>query len=171
MSAPPAPRDLGSGLVLRWATPADAGRLAESQAEGFRDAPDAAPNPWDRALLRELTSGRHPLVGIEDFACVEDTASGKIVASSCLMHGEWEYDGIPFRIGRPEHVVTDHNYRNRGLIRAIFEGGVEHGLFPLRVWNQQRLDLFEQFVARVGFRVGSLVDLCEKFAQLVVFAL
>jgi GNAT superfamily N-acetyltransferase len=131
MSAPPAPRDLGSGLVLRWATPADAERLAESQAEGFRDAPDAPPNPWDRALLRELTSGRHPLVAIEDFVFVEDTASGKIVASSCLMHGEWEYDGIPFRIGRPEHVVTDPDYRNRGLIRAIFgalhERSAAHG--------------------------------------------
>ncbi|MFN8513900.1 MAG: GNAT family N-acetyltransferase [Chloroflexia bacterium] len=120
MSAPAAPRDLGSGLVLRWATPADAERIAESQAEGFRDSPDAPPNPWDRALLRELTSGRHPLVQAEDFVIVEDTRSGKIVASACLMHGEWEYDGLPFRIGRPEHVVTDHSYRNRGLIRAIF---------------------------------------------------
>lgn len=131
MSAPAASRDLGSGLVLHWATPADAERIAESQSEGFRDAEDAPPNPWDRALLRELTSGRHPLVGIEDFVYVEDTASGKIVASSCLMHGEWEYDGVPFRIGRPEHVVTDPDYRNRGLIRAIFgalhERSAAHG--------------------------------------------
>ena len=53
MSAPDEPRDLGGGLVLRQATPADAARLAESQAHGFRDAPDAPPNPWDRALLLE----------------------------------------------------------------------------------------------------------------------
>jgi GNAT superfamily N-acetyltransferase len=131
MSTPAAPRDLGSGLVLRWATPADAERIAESQSEGFRDGPDDPPNPWDRALLRELTSGRHPLVGIEDFVYVEDTDNGKIVASSCLMHGQWEYDGIPFLIGRPEHVVTDPEYRNRGLIRAIFgalhERSAAHG--------------------------------------------
>jgi GNAT superfamily N-acetyltransferase len=131
MSAPAAPRDLGSGLVLRWATPADAERIAETQSEGFRNAPDDPPNPWDRALLRELTSGRHPLVGIGDFVYVEDTSNGKMVASSCLMHGQWEYDGIPFRIGRPEHVVTDPAYRNRGLIRAIFgalhERSAAHG--------------------------------------------
>lgn len=120
MSAPGEPRDLGGGLVLRQATPADAARLAESQAHGFRDAPDAPPNPWDRALLLELMSGRHPLVQPEDFVCVEETASGKIVASSCLMHATWEYDGIPFAVGRPENVVTDADYRNRGLIRAIF---------------------------------------------------
>jgi GNAT superfamily N-acetyltransferase len=131
MSAPAAPRDLGSGLVLRWATPADAERIAESQSAGFRNALDDPPNPWDRALLRELTSGRHPLVGIDDFVYVEETATGAMVASSCLMHGRWEYDGIPFPIGRPEHVVTDPAYRNRGLIRAIFaalhERSAAHG--------------------------------------------
>ena len=131
MSAPAPARDLGDGLILRWATPADADRLAESQAYGFRDAPDDPPNPWDRALIRELMSGRHPLVQPEDFVLVEDTANDKIVASSCLMHGQWEYDGIPFLVGRPEHVVTDADYRNRGLIRAIFgalhERSAAHG--------------------------------------------
>lgn len=113
-------RDLGAGLTLRWATPADLVRIAEAQSYSWRGSPDDPPHAWDRALITELMSGRHPLVQPEDFVYVEDTTNGKIVASSCLMHGEWTYDGIPFLVGRPEHVVTDPEYRNRGLIRAIF---------------------------------------------------
>ena len=131
MSAPAGPGSLGDNLVLRWATPADAARLAESQAYGFRHALDEPPSPRHRAMILSMMGGRHPLVGSEDFAYIEDTGSGKIVASSCLMHQRWEYDGIPFAVGRPEMVVTDPDYRNRGLIRAIFaalhERSAAHG--------------------------------------------
>jgi predicted N-acetyltransferase YhbS len=120
MSGPTAPRDLGDGLVLRWATSVDVERVAEFNALAFRDEPDQGPLPWDRAVTRELMSGRHPLVGAEDYVYVEATATGAIVASSCLMRQRWEYEGIPFDVGRPEHVATDPGYRNRGLIRAIF---------------------------------------------------
>lgn len=120
MSDPIAPRDLGNGLVLRWATLADRERIAEFNALAFRDEPEQGSLPWDRAVIRELMGGRHPLVGAEDFVYVEDTATGAVVSSSCLMRQRWEYEGIPFDVGRPEHVATDPAYRNRGLIRAIF---------------------------------------------------
>ena len=120
MSDSAAPRDLGGGLLLRWATADDTERIAEFNARAFRDEQEQAPLPWDRALIRELMSGRHPLVGADDFVLVEDRATGAVVSSACLMWQRWEYEGIPFEVGRPEHVATDPDYRNRGLIRAIF---------------------------------------------------
>ena len=113
-------RDLRGGLILRWATVADSDRLAEFNAHAFRDEQAQPPNPWDRARIRELMSGRHPLVGAEDFVLVEDSATGAVVSSACLMWQRWEYEGIPFEVGRPEHVATDPDYRNRGLVRATF---------------------------------------------------
>ncbi len=80
MSGPTAPRDLGNGLVLRWATLADRERIAEFNAFAFRDEPDQGPLPWDRAVIRELMGGRHPLVGAADFVYVEDTATGAVVS-------------------------------------------------------------------------------------------
>ncbi|MEO7000265.1 MAG: GNAT family N-acetyltransferase, partial [Ktedonobacterales bacterium] len=68
-----------------------------------------------------MMSGRHPLIGPIDFALVEDTNAGKIVASTCLLSQVWRYADLRIPIGRPEIVATDPDYRRRGLIRAIFE--------------------------------------------------
>jgi Acetyltransferase (GNAT) domain len=74
-------------------------------------------------LMRELMSGMHPVMGAGDFALVEDTRKqgNSLVACTCLWRHTWEYEGIPFGIGRPEIVATDPAYRNRRLIRAIFD--------------------------------------------------
>jgi len=114
------PQDLGGGLVLRWATAADRERLAEFNAQAFRNEEADAPQASYRAATLEMMSGRHPLIGAEDFAYVEDTATSAIVSSACLLRQQWEYEGIPFVVGRPEYVATDAAYRNRGLIRALF---------------------------------------------------
>jgi predicted acetyltransferase len=37
------------------------------------------------------------------------------------MRHKWEYGGIPFGVGRPEIVASDPGYRERGLVRAVFE--------------------------------------------------
>ena len=68
-------------------------------------------------------SGTHPVMGAGDFALVEDTRKqgNSLVACTCLWRHTWEYEGIPFGIGRPEIVATDPAYRNRRLIRAIFD--------------------------------------------------
>ncbi len=113
-------RALGDGLVVRWSTPKDAEGLARLSAEAFRDEESDPPNNYFGNWIYDLMSGRHPLAGPGDFALVEDTRTGEIVAGAVLMRQTWEYDGIPFPVGRPEAVATKVAYRNRGLIRAIF---------------------------------------------------
>jgi len=121
LSAPDYRRELGGGLVLRWSTSADLERLIQLYSDVFRDKQDSPPSPRMQAWVRDLMSGRHPLLGPGDFALVEDIERGIAVAATCLMHQEWEYDGVPFPVGRPEIVATLAEYRERGLVRAIFE--------------------------------------------------
>jgi predicted N-acetyltransferase YhbS len=114
-------RALDGGLLLRWSTVKDTERLARLCAEAFRDEEADPPNTYFGHWVEDLMSGRHPLADPGDFALVEDTATGEIVACAVLMRQTWTYDGIAFPVGRPEAVATKMAYRNRGLIRAIFE--------------------------------------------------
>ncbi len=116
-------RDLGEGLILRWSTPRDTEDIAQLTSSVFRDKADEPLNTPLANLMRELMSGRHPVMGPGDFALVEDTQKqgNPLVACTCLWRHTWEYEGIPFGVGRPEIVATDPAYRNRRLIRAIFE--------------------------------------------------
>src|SRR5262245_53374955 len=121
MDNPAYRRDLGGGLVLRWSTAADADAIGQLYGFVFRGKPEEPLNASMMAWERDLMSGRHPLIGSGDFALVEDTDGGKIVAATCLLRQTWEYEGIAFPVGRPEIVATLPEFRNRGLIRAIFE--------------------------------------------------
>jgi GNAT superfamily N-acetyltransferase len=114
-------RELEDGLVLRWSTADDADRIAQLFGQVFRDRPDEPPNPSIPIWARHMMSGRHPLITPHDFALVEDTRTGAVVAATCLLAQAWEYAGIRFTIGKPEVVATDPAYRRRGLIRAVFE--------------------------------------------------
>ncbi len=116
-------RDLGDGLLLRWSTSSDTEGIVQLVGSVFRERADAPANLPLGNLMRELMSGRHPLMGPGDFALVEDTRKqgNPLVACTCLWRHTWEYEGLPFRVGRPEIVATDPAYRHRGLIRAIFE--------------------------------------------------
>ncbi len=116
-------RDLGNGLILRWSTPRDSEEIAHLASTVFRDSAEAPLNILLANLIRELMSGNHPLMGPGDFAIVEDTQRKEhpIVACTCFWSQTWEYEGIPFHFGRPEIVATDPAYRNRGLVRALFE--------------------------------------------------
>jgi GNAT superfamily N-acetyltransferase len=114
-------RELGDGLVLRWSTADDTERLVQLYSMVFREEPAEPPDTTIAAWTRDLMSGRHPLIGPTDFALVEDTRRGAVVAGTCLLSQVCEYGGIPFPMGRPELVATDEAYRNRGFIRAIFE--------------------------------------------------
>ena len=116
-------RDLGGGLLLRWSTSDDTENIAELVSLVFRDREDEPLNNPLEHLMRELMSGTHPVMGPGDFALVEDThkQGNPLVACTCLWRHTWEYEGIPFRIGRPEIVASDPAYRNRRLIRAIFD--------------------------------------------------
>jgi hypothetical protein len=116
-------RDLGDGLLLRWSTASDTENIAQLVSFVFRDRADEPLNKPLGHLMRELMSGTHPLMGPGDFALVEDVhkQGNPLVACTCLWRHTWEYEGIPFGIGRPEIVATDPAYRNRRLIRAIFD--------------------------------------------------
>jgi Acetyltransferase (GNAT) domain len=116
-------RDLGDGLILRWSTPDDTEKIANLSGHVFREKEDEPLNTYIMQWVRQLMSGQHPLMGQNDYAVIEDTqkAGNPLIASTCLLRQEWNYEGIPFMIGRPEIVASDPNYRKRGLIRALFE--------------------------------------------------
>lgn len=114
------PRDLGNGLTLRWATPADIEKIAEHNVRQFSDD-SAQPEEWLRGWTRDLMRGDHPTTNAGDFTVVVDEYDGgKIASSLCLISQIWAYEEIPFKVGRPEIVSTDPAYRRRGLVRAQF---------------------------------------------------
>lgn len=104
-------QDLGEGLILRQGQPDDLEALVafhqKIQGEG----------EWTRILA----DGTHPTTGINDFTIVEDTHTGAIVSSMCMIPQEWSYRGIAFGVARLEMVSTDPDYRWRGLVRAQFD--------------------------------------------------
>jgi hypothetical protein len=114
-------RDLGDGLLLRWSTAEDVEQVAALYAHAFRDSAEAPLNWHVPHWTRDLFSGRHPYISPHDFAVVEDTTSHTIVASACLLGYTIAYEGISLPFGRPEVVASMPDYRDRGLIRAIFE--------------------------------------------------
>ncbi len=73
---------------------------------------------WDTRGLddwtRDLLSGKSPYMTPGDFTIVEDTQTGEIVSSCCLISQTWAYEGIPFKVGRPELVGTKKDYRRKG---------------------------------------------------------
>ncbi|MFL5587901.1 MAG: GNAT family N-acetyltransferase [Ktedonobacteraceae bacterium] len=116
-------RDLGDGLVLRWSTAEDTERIATLHSMVHRDKVEEPPNTNVKRVIHRLMNGDHPLMGPNDFGVIEDTGKegNPVVACTCLWKHTWAYEGIPFSVGRPEMVATDPAYRNRGLIRALFE--------------------------------------------------
>jgi GNAT superfamily N-acetyltransferase len=130
---PAALADLGGGLVLRRGRPEDADALAAFSAlmHGSAERPDEGVAWWTRDLL----SGMHPTFPPEDFTVVEETASGRIVSSLCLISQRWIYGGVELGVGRPELVATLPEYRRRGLIRRQMD--VVHR------WSAERGELMQ----------------------------
>jgi predicted acetyltransferase len=119
------PRDLGDGLLLRWARPGDRNQIVDFNTSVHADGPDE-PATSVGAWVSDLMSGRHPTVDAGDFTVVEDTSTlddgrPKLVSSLALLSQVWSYDGIEFGVGQPELVGTLPEYRRRGLVRAQME--------------------------------------------------
>jgi hypothetical protein len=115
--------DLGDGLVRRWSTAADEAKIAQCAATVFRHSAEAPLNPSVANEVQVMFSPGFPLMGPGDFALVEDTSIAEcpVVACLCCWSHRWSLAGISFGVGRPELVATLPGYRNRGLIRALFE--------------------------------------------------
>jgi len=116
--------DLGDNLILRRSVPEDAEALGKFNGTMHVDPGEDFVEHID-LWVKELLSGTHPTFHSDDFTIVEDTSTGEIVSSLCLIDQTWAYEGIPFPVGRPELVATHPDYRRRGLIRKQFE--VVHG--------------------------------------------
>jgi len=125
--------EIAPGLVLRQALPSDADRLAEFNGDIHGE------DPYDGAAVasyvRDLVTGSHPTCRAGDFTIVEDIKTGKIVSSMNTISQVWEYEGVSFRVGQPELVGTDPDYRNRGLVREQFR--------RIHEWNRQRGELVQ----------------------------
>ncbi len=126
-------RVLDGGLVLRRSSAKDADALAEfhGRIQSDTDEPDVRVAAW----TRDLVCGGHPTFKPDDFTIVEETKSGKIVSSMNLISQTWTYAGIPFKMGRPELVSTEPEFRNRGLVRQQFE--------VIHEWSKARDELVQ----------------------------
>jgi hypothetical protein len=128
-------QDLGDGLVLCRSRVEDSAPLGEFNSrihsdDGF-DHPDERVAAWTRDLL----SGSHPTFDPADFTLVVESASGRIISAMNLISQTWTYEGIPFKVGRPELVGTLPEFRNRGLVRRQFE--------QVHKWSAERGELLQ----------------------------
>ncbi len=114
-------RDLGNGLLLRRGSVADAEALVDINSRMHSDDGPDKPDPGIGAWIHDLVTKPHPTLKPGDFTIVEESASGKIVSTLCLLPQTWTFDGIEFGVGRPELVCTLPEFRRRGLVRAQME--------------------------------------------------
>lgn len=126
-------RDLGDGLVMRRSTAQDADALAEfnGNIHGENETDRQRVAAWTHDLLERP----HPTLRPDDFTIVEETATGRIVSSLNLIPQVWSYEGIKFKVGRPELVGTLPEFRNRGLVRVQFE--------EIHKWSAARGDMVQ----------------------------
>ncbi len=156
-------RDLGNGLVLRCSNPEDAEKIFEFNALIHGDdGPDERIGQWARDLLEKP----HPTFGVNDFTIVEEQSTGRIVSSLNLISQTWSYDGIPFKVGRPELVGTLPEFRNRGLVRIqmneVHRWSLERGQLVQAITgipNYYRMFGYEMCVDLDGSRSGFEMNL------------
>lgn len=145
-------RELGDGLILRQAIEADTEPLVAFNKE-IHQSPDEPELPEGvAAWTRDLMSGEHPTSKAGDFTIVEDTNTGTIVSSLCLISQKWAYDGIELGVGRVELVGTHPDYRNRGLIRVQFD--VLHQWSAERGEKMQSITGIPYFYRQFGYEMG-----------------
>ena len=132
-------KDLGGGLILRRARREDAEAVAAFNARVHSSSggtfEQREPHRGIAAGTRDLMSGNHPTCDASDFTVIEDTTTGSIVSSTCLIGQRFAYEGVEFDAGLPELVGTHPDYRRRGLIREQFE--------VLHRWSNERGHLMQ----------------------------
>ena len=126
-------RDLGEGLIIRRSRAEDAEALVKFNKDIHSEDENDAKGLEDWTL--DLISGEGPTFNVDDFTLVEDVRTGEIISSCCLISQTWSYEGIPFKVGRPELVGTKKDYRRRGLVREQME--------ILHQWSAERGELVQ----------------------------
>lgn len=126
-------RDLGDGLIIRHATATDAEALVKFNTAIHSEDEHDAKGLEDWTL--DLISGEGPTFDAGDFTLVEDTQTGEIISSCCLISQTWSYEGIPFKVGRPELIGTRKDFRRRGLVREQ--------IAILHQWSEARGELVQ----------------------------
>ncbi len=120
-------RDMGDGVIIR--------RLQESDRENLFAMHSEILSPragWD---VRAIFDGQWPIGQLDHFLVAEDTTTGQIVSSLCLLQKTCTYGGIPFTVGVPEWVLTRPEYRRKRLIRTQME--------IVHEWSEARGDLMQ----------------------------
>lgn len=120
-------RDMGGGVILR--------RLAERDLDALYAMYTAIFNDGAAAAARAIIDGYVPVGARDLFVVAEDTATGQLVSSLCLLQKTVAYEGIPIMTGMPEFVLTQPEYRRRGLIRAMMD--------IVHEWSAARGDLMQ----------------------------
>jgi hypothetical protein len=132
-------KDLGGGLILRRTSREDAEAVAAFNARVHF----SSGGPFERrephrqiaTSTRDLMRGDHPTCDAQDFTVVEDTRTGSVVSSTCLIPQRFSYEGVEFDAGLPELVGTHPDYRRHGLVREQFE--------VLHRWSRERRHLMQ----------------------------
>lgn len=112
-SPQPVFRPLGDDLILRSVqNEADAERFAAFNGQ-INDEEQSA---TCRALLHH-----HPTAAWAHFWLVEETTTGAVVSTTCLIPWTVDFCGVPLAAAMLEMVVTHPDYRRRGLVRTQIE--------------------------------------------------
>jgi N-acetylglutamate synthase-like GNAT family acetyltransferase len=111
----------GNRFIVRPSRPEDAEGILQLVETAFGDRPEAGETHMTY-LVQRIMSDIHPTLRPDDFTLIEDLQGKerRIVGCTGLLRHTWEYEGIPFAVGRPEIIATFPDYRFQGLIRAIF---------------------------------------------------
>ena len=117
-------KQLQDGLILRT--------LSEGHARDREQLPDFHANingegdpdstkEGLRRWVRSLINGHPTVTGDDIFVVVNPAQDDEVIAATTLIPQTWQYSGIEIGVGRPELVATHPDYRNRGIVRTIFD--------------------------------------------------
>jgi len=88
----------------------------------------------------------HPETTLDDYWVVEDTTTGEIVSSTCLLPWTCRFAGMDLRVAQLEMVLTHPAYRGRGLVR-------------------KQMDNFEQAVKSRGYDLAIIWGIPYYYRQ------
>jgi hypothetical protein len=117
----PKTKPLGGGLVLREVFKEDIEKVSDFFVRVFAEdeglEPDKRIGRWTQDLIRLDDDPVRERFGF----LIEKEDTAEIVSALLSIPQIWTYDGIRIPVGRPEPVATDKEFRNRGLVRALFQ--------------------------------------------------